>query len=45
MFKQFSEKGDEYFWVQEILTEQELIVDSTEQSRYRPTNDDKHKKY
>ncbi|MGB3510882.1 MAG: hypothetical protein WBA93_16950 [Microcoleaceae cyanobacterium] len=45
LLKQFSEKEDECLWIQEILTEQELIVDSTEQSRYRPEDDDKQKKY
>ncbi len=29
LLEQFREKEDEYFWIQEILTEQELIVDST----------------
>ena len=27
LFEQFREKEDEYFWIQEILTELELIVD------------------
>ena len=43
--EQFQQKEDEYLWIQEILTEQELIVDSTEQSIYRPYSDDKQKKY
>ena len=30
LLEQFQEKEDEYLWIQEILTEQELIVDSTE---------------
>ncbi|MGK7921017.1 MAG: transposase family protein [Trichodesmium sp.] len=45
LLEQFQEKEDEYLWIQEILTEQELIVDSTEQSIYRPYDDDKQKKY
>ena len=45
LLEQFQEKEDEYLWIQEILTEQELIVDSTEQSIYRPYSDDKQKKY
>ena len=36
LLEQFQKKEDEYLWIQEILTEQELIVDSTEQSIYRP---------
>ena len=28
LLEQFQEKEDEYLWIQEILTEQELIVDS-----------------
>ena len=27
LFEQFREKEDEYFWIQEILTELELIAD------------------
>ena len=45
LLEQFQKKEDEYLWIQEILTEQELIVDSTEQSIYRPYSDDKQKKY
>ena len=30
LLEQFQEKEEEYLWIQEILTEQELIVDSTE---------------
>ena len=45
LFKQFLEKEDEYFWIQEILTELELIVDTTEQSIYRLDDDKKQKKY
>ena len=45
LFEQFREKEDEYFWIQEILTELELILDSTEQSIYRAGNHDKQKKY
>ena len=36
---------NEYLWVQEILTELELIVDTTEQSRERPSEYEKQKKY
>ena len=36
LLEQFQQKEDEYLWIQEILTEQELIVDSTEKSIYRP---------
>ena len=43
MLEKFQKKEDEYLWIQEILTEQELIVDSTEQSIYRPYSDDKQK--
>ena len=28
LLEQFQQKEDEYLWIQEILTEQELIVDS-----------------
>ena len=45
LFEQFREKEDEYFWIQEILTELELIVDTTEQSIYRLDDDKKQKKY
>ena len=45
LLQQLSEKEDEYLWIQEFLTEQELIVDSTEQSRNRPNDDNKQKKY
>ena len=45
LLEQFQQKEDEYLWIQEILTELELIVDSTEQSIYRPYSDDKQKKY
>ena len=43
LLQQLSEKEDEYLWIQEFLTEQELIVDSTEQSRNRPNDDNKQK--
>ncbi|MDE5092304.1 MAG: hypothetical protein O4861_02980 [Trichodesmium sp. St16_bin4-tuft] len=45
LLEQFQEKEDEYLWIQEILTELELIVYITEQSIYRPYADDKQKKY
>ena len=45
LLEEFHGKEDEYLWIQEILREQELIVDSTEKSIYRPDNDDKPKKY
>ena len=34
LLEQFQKKEDEYLWIQEILTEQELIVDNTEKSIY-----------
>ena len=43
LLEQFQQKEDEYLWIQEILTQQELIVDITEQSIYRPYSDDKQK--
>ena len=45
LLEQFQKKEDEYLWIQEILTEQELIVDSTEKTIYRLYSDDKQKKY
>ena len=45
MLKLFQEKEDKYLWIQEILIEQELIVDSTEETIYKPYPDDKQKKY
>jgi len=45
LLQQLSEKEDEYLWIQEFLTEQELTVDSTEKSRNRPNDDNKQKKY
>ncbi len=45
LLEEFCGKKDEYLWIQEILIQQELIVDSTEQSIYRPYDDDKQKKY
>ncbi len=45
LLEQFRETEDEYLWIQEILTEQELIVDSTQKSIYRPCDDNKQKKY
>ncbi|MGB3508711.1 MAG: hypothetical protein WBA93_05610 [Microcoleaceae cyanobacterium] len=43
--EEFSEKENEYLWIQEALTEIELIVDSTEQDIERPKTDEKQKKY
>lgn len=45
LWEQFPEKEDEYLWRQEIFTEQELIVDSTEQIIYRADDGNKQKKY
>ena len=45
MLKLFQEKEDKYLWIQEILIEQELIVDSTKETIYKPYPDDKQKKY
>ena len=38
-------KENEYLWVTEILTELELIVDTTEQARERPKDYEKQKDY
>ncbi|MDJ0518368.1 MAG: hypothetical protein QNJ74_19650 [Trichodesmium sp. MO_231.B1] len=45
LLEEFSGKENEYLWIKEALTEIELIVDSTEQDRERPKNDEKQKKY
>jgi len=45
LLKLFQEKEDEYLWIQEILIEQELIVDGTKETIYKPYPDDKQKKY
>ena len=45
LLEQFQQKEDEYLWIQEILTGQELIIDSTQQTIYRPYADNKQKKY
>ena len=45
LLEQFQQKEDEYLWIQEILTGQELIIDSTQQTIYRPYAHDKQKKY
>ncbi len=45
LLEEFCRKEDEYLWVEYILMEQGLIVDSIEQSIYRSYDDDKHKKY
>ena len=45
LLEEFRGKENEYLWIQEILIEQKLIVDSTEQNIYRPEDDDKQKKY
>ena len=45
LLEQFREKEDKNSCIHKFLTEQELIVDSTEQDIYRPEDDDKPKKY
>ena len=45
LLEQFQQKEDEYLWIQEILTGQELIIDSTQQTIYRTYAHDKQKKY
>jgi len=45
LLEQVKKKEDELEWVKEILTELELIVDSTEQSRERPSEYEEQEKY
>ena len=45
LLEEFKKKENELEWVKEILTELELIVDSTEQSRERPSEYQEQKKY
>ena len=45
LLEQVKKKEDEWEWVQEILTQLELIVDSTEQDRERPSEYEKQEKY
>jgi hypothetical protein len=45
LLEQVKKNEDEYLWVKEILTELELIVDSTEQSRERPSEYEKQEEY
>lgn len=45
LLEQVKKKDNEWEWVKEILTELELIVDSTEQSRERPNEYKKQEKY
>ena len=45
LLEEVKKEEDEYLWVKEILTELELIVDSTEQSRERPGKHEEPKKY
>jgi hypothetical protein len=45
LLEEVKNKEDEYLWIKEILTELELIVDSTEQSRERPGKYEEPKKY
>lgn len=45
MLKQYEKQEGEYKIVQELLRESELIVDSTEQPRSRPVDNEEQKKY
>jgi len=45
LLEQVKKKENEYLWVTEILTELELIVDTTEQARQRPKDYEKQKDY
>jgi hypothetical protein len=45
LLEEVKKNENELEWVKEILTEMELIVDSTEQSRERPSEYDEQKKY
>jgi uncharacterized protein (UPF0335 family) len=45
LLEQVKKNENEYLWVKEILTELELIVDTTEQSRERPSEYEEQKKY
>lgn len=45
LLEEVKKNENEYLWVKEILTELELIVDSTEQSRERPSEYEEQKKY
>lgn len=45
LLEEVKKNENEYLWVKEILTELELIVDSTEQSRERPCEYEEQKKY
>jgi hypothetical protein len=45
LLEQVKKKESDEFWVKEILKELELIVDSTEQDRERPSHQEKQKKY
>ncbi|MGB3508551.1 MAG: hypothetical protein WBA93_04795 [Microcoleaceae cyanobacterium] len=45
LLEQVKKKENELKWVKEILTELELIVDSKEPSRKRPSEYEKQEKY
>lgn len=45
LLEQVKKNENEYLWVTEILTEWELIVDTTEQGRERPSEYQKQKDY
>ncbi|WP_366557732.1 transposase family protein [Okeania sp. SIO1I7] len=45
LLEQVKKKESEELWVKEILQELKLIVDSTEQDRERPCEQQKQKKY
>ena len=45
LLEQVKKNANEYQWVQEVLADLELIVDSCEQSRQRPGEDKEQKKF
>ncbi len=45
LMEQIKKKEDEWSWIEEILSEQELIVDSSQQYRERPQNPQEQKKH
>ena len=45
LLEEFKKKENELEWVKDILAELELIVDTTEQSRERPSEYEKQKNY
>lgn len=45
LLEQFKKKDSEKEWIEEVLTETELIVDSYQQAIYRPSNRQEESKY